>query len=291
MTGEARYPFVHVDVVTDDVDEVSGLLFELGAQGVEERDDTTLAKTAAAGKVTLVASFATREDAEEALSQLDASMSPRYEEVIGDAWRDAWKEHFKPYTIAEGIVVRPPWEAYEAKPGERVLELEPGRAFGTGLHETTRLVARALAAHAEELQGRLVLDVGCGSGILALIALVLGAERAIAIDVDPEAIEVTRDNASRNALAARVEASTTDLEKLDVVAPVVVANIEARVLIPMASELTARVAPGGLLFLSGILVPQKNEVRAAYPSMTLLDAPDLGEWTLLTLRAPGRYPG
>ena len=74
--------------------------------------------------------------------------------------------------------MRPPWEAYEAKPGESVLELEPGRAFGTGLHETTRLVARAIQAHAAEVQGKLVLDVGCGSGILALVALALGAERA-----------------------------------------------------------------------------------------------------------------
>lgn len=291
MSGEPRYPFVHVDVAAEDVDEVSGLLFELGAQGVEERDDTTLAKTSAAGKVTLVASFASREDAEEALGELDAALSPRYEEVVGDAWRDAWKEHFKPYVIADGIVVRPPWEAYDAKHGERVLELEPGRAFGTGLHETTRLVARALAAHAMELEGSLVLDVGCGSGILALIALVLGAGRAVAIDVDHEAIEVTRDNAARNGLSERVEASTKDLEKVDVVAPVVVANIEARVLIPMASELVRRVSPGGLLLLSGILVPQKNDVRAAYPSMTLEDAPDLGEWTLLALRAPGRFLG
>jgi len=282
--AEPRYPFVHVDVATEQVDDVSALLFELGAEGVEERDATTLVKNAADGKVTLVAAFSTREDAEEAIVQLDAAMTPRYEEVVGDAWRDAWKEHYKPYAIAEGIVVRPPWEAYEAKAGERVLELEPGRAFGTGLHETTRLVARAMKAHAGELAGKTVLDVGCGSGILALVGLALGAERAIAVDNDPEAIDVTRENAARNALTERVEATTEDLAALDVTAPVVLANIEARVLVPMAPELTKRVAPGGLLLLSGILVPQKDEVRAAYPDMELLDAPVLGEWTLLALR-------
>ena len=282
--GEPRYPFVHVDVTADEVDETSGLLFELGAEGVEERDETTLAKSAASGKVTLVAAFATREDAEEAISQLDPSLTPRYEEVVGDAWRDAWKEHYKPYAIAEGIVVRPPWEAYEAKPGERVLELEPGRAFGTGLHETTRLVARTIKAHEAEVKGHLAIDVGCGSGILALIALVLGAERAIAVDNDPEAIDVTRENAARNGLSERLDASTTDVAALDVQAPLVVANIEARVLIPMARDLVSRVAPGGLLLLSGILVPQKDDVRAAYPDLELLDAPSLGEWTLLALR-------
>lgn len=285
--GEPRYPFVHVDVLPDDADELSALLFELGAEGVEERDTTTLVKNAVAGKVTLVAAFPNREDAEAAIAELDAALTPRYEEVVGDAWRDAWKEHYKPYAIAEGLVVRPPWEPYEPKPGEKVLELEPGRAFGTGLHETTRLVARAIRAHATEVQGKLVIDVGCGSGILALAAIALGASKAIAIDNDPEAIDVTRENAERNALSDRVDASTTDVAALDAQAPLVLANIEARILIPMAKDLERRVAPGGLLLLSGILVPQKDDVRAAYPDMELLDAPSLGEWVLLALRKAG----
>ncbi len=283
-SGEPRYPFVHVDVTPEAADETSALLFDLGAEGVEERDETTLAKNAAAGKVTLVSAFSTRGDAEEAMRHLDATLGARYEEVVGDAWRDAWKEHYKPYAIAEGIVVRPPWEAYEAKPGEQVLELEPGRAFGTGLHETTRLVARAIRAHADEVKGRLAIDVGCGSGILALIALALGAERAIAIDNDPEAIDVTRENAERNGLTARIDASTTDVAALEATAPLVLANIEARILIPMAKDLAARVAPGGLLLLSGILVPQQDDVRAAYADLELLEAPALGEWVLLALR-------
>ncbi len=288
--GEPRYPFVHVDVGPDDVDETSALLFELGAEGVEERDETTLVKNTASGKVTLVAAFSNREDAEAAIVELDATLPssvPRYEEVVGDAWRDAWKEHYKPYAIAEGLVVRPPWEPYEAKAGEKVLELEPGRAFGTGLHETTRLVARAIRAHASEVQGKLVIDVGCGSGILALAALALGAARAVAIDNDPEAIDVTRENAARNALTDRVDASTTDIAALDLQAPLVLANIEARILIPMAADLQRRVAPGGLLLLSGILVPQRDDVRAAYPDMELLDSPALGEWVLLALRKAG----
>jgi ribosomal protein L11 methyltransferase len=284
--GEPRYPFVHVDVTPDDADEIGALLFELGAEGVEERDETTLAKNAASGRITLVAAFATRVEADEAIAQLDAGLTPRYEEVVGDAWRDAWKEHYKPYAIAEGIVVRPPWEAYEAKAGEQVLELEPGRAFGTGLHETTRLVARAIKAHAAEVKGRLAIDVGCGSGILALIALALGAARAVAVDNDPEAIDVTRENAARNGLNHRIDASTTDVGALTDVAPLVLANIEARILIPMAKDLAARVAPGGLLLLSGILVPQQDDVRAAYPDLELLEAPALGEWVLLALRRP-----
>lgn len=282
--GEPRYPYVHVDVAPEDAEELGATLFELGAGGVEERDESTLAKSASAGKVTLVASFETREEAEAAMAELDPALSPRYEEIVGDAWRDAWKEHFRPFAIAPGLVVRPPWEPYEAKPGERVLELEPGRAFGTGLHETTRLVARAIQAHAGEAKGAVVLDVGCGSGILALIALALGAARAIAIDVDQEAIDVTRENAARNGLGDRVEASTMPVEQLTLTSPLVLANIEARTLVPMAADLSARVAPGGLLLLSGILVPQKDDVRAAYADMELVDAPVQGEWVLLALR-------
>jgi ribosomal protein L11 methyltransferase len=282
---QPRFPFVAIDVPPDDADLLSAELFELGAQGVEERDATTLVK-GAAGKVTLVASFATHEEAREAIAALEPALGARLEEVVGDAWRDAWKEHFRPFALTPSIVVRPPWEAYAEKPGERVLVLEPGRAFGTGLHETTSLVAGALDAHGGELAGRPLLDVGCGSGILALVGIELGASGARAVDVDPEAIEVTRENATRNGLEGRVDADCAPIEAIDGTYPVVVANIEARVLIPMAEALGARVAPGGLLVLSGILAPQKDDVRAAYGRFALESAPAKGEWVALVLRAP-----
>ncbi|MDF2697446.1 MAG: Ribosomal protein methyltransferase, partial [Labilithrix sp.] len=224
--SEPRYPYVHVDVTPEMVDETSALLFELGAEGVEERDEGTLAKSQASGKVTLVAAFPTRVEAEQAIAELGPDLAARYEEIVGDAWRDAWKEHYRPFTIARttdgrAVVVRPPWEPHTAKEGEHVLELEPGRAFGTGLHETTRLVAQALADHAGELPGITLFDVGCGSGVLALVALSFGAARAVAIDIDPESIDVTRENAERNALSDRVEASTAPLESTELISPVV----------------------------------------------------------------------
>ncbi|MGO8995380.1 MAG: 50S ribosomal protein L11 methyltransferase [Polyangiaceae bacterium] len=283
--SEPRFPFVAVDVDAADADVLSATLFELGAQGVEERDETTLAK-GAPGKVTLVASFASHEEAHAALAELDEALSPRFEEIVGDAWRDAWKEHFRPFAISASIVIRPPWQSYEEKPGERVLVLEPGRAFGTGLHETTSLVSGALESHTKELDGVTVLDVGCGSGILALIAITLGASRARAIDTDPDAAEVTRENATRNGLDERVVVDTTPVEAIAERFAVVVANIEARVLVPMAPVLGARVKPGGLLVLSGILAPQKDEVRAAYARFALEGAPGKGEWVALVLRAP-----
>jgi ribosomal protein L11 methyltransferase len=289
-TAEPRFPFVLFDVDGEDAEAAdvwSAALFDLGAQGVEERDATTLIK-GTAGKITLVASFETEAEAEEARATLEAERPeglPRIEVVIGDGWRDAWKEHFRPFALADKLIVRPPWEPYEAKAGETVLELEPGRAFGTGLHETTSLVATALVAHSSELAGQDILDVGCGSGILSLAALALGAKSARAVDVDSEAIDVTRENAVRNGLEARIASDTTDVGDISGSFPIVVANIEARVLIPLTAAIGERVTPGGLLVLSGILVPQKADVVEAYADrFTLVDAPERGEWIALVLR-------
>ncbi|MCL2779713.1 MAG: 50S ribosomal protein L11 methyltransferase [Polyangiaceae bacterium] len=283
---EPRYHNVHVDTLPEHVDDVSAKLFDLGAQGIEERDETTLEKNEAHGTITMVANFATHAEAMNAIADLPPSMAARYHEVVGDAWRDAWKIHYKPHALTHRIIVRPPWEPYEAKAGEKVLVLEPGRAFGTGLHETTRLVAQAIEEHEKELAGVTVLDVGCGSGILALVALELGAHRAICIDCDPDAISVTRENAARNGLEQRVEAATTPIEQVATRSPFVLANIEARALIAMAGDLKSRVAPGGLLLLSGILASQQDDVLAAYADMMPEMPKAAGEWILLALRQP-----
>lgn len=286
VMSEPRFPFLLLDTTEgDEAEEMGALLFDLGAQGVEERDATTLVK-GVAGKVTLVASFATHDEANAAMAEIEPRFSPRIEEIVGDGWRDAWKEHFRPFAVCDGIVIRPPWEPYAPKPGEDVLELEPGRAFGTGLHETTSLVAQALKANGSDVAGRQMLDVGCGSGILALLALKLGAAHARAIDVDGDAIEVTRENAARNGMSERIDADTTNIDDIRDAFPVVVANIEARVLIPMAKTLMGRVLPSGLLVLSGILVPQRDDVIEAYKAFALLDAPAKGEWVAIVLRAP-----
>ncbi len=222
----------------------------MGATGVEQRDASTLVR-GAADRVTLVASFERAEDARTAVSDLPTAWSPRVDEVIGDAWRDEWKRHFEPFRLCGAVVVRPPWREYELAPGEQVLVLEPGRAFGTGLHETTSLVAEVLAE--EVLAGKRVLDVGCGSGILALAAIKLGAASARAVDVDPDAVLVTRENAERNGLSLEIEVDQTPADALPGLYPLVLANIESKMLVELAPALVARVAPGGLLVMSGIL--------------------------------------
>ena len=275
--AEPRYPFVAVDATADEADEVGAALFELGATGVEERDDVTLVRGAGAGKVTLVGSFESREAAEEAIAAL-AELVPeggaRLEEVVGDAWRDAWKEHFAPFALTPRITVVPPWSPKpEVAPGTLLLELEPGRAFGTGLHATTSLVAELLDAAVAgtlplpPLAGREVLDVGTGSGILALVALLYGAARALGVDTDADVIEIVRENAARNGLEARVEAREGGAEAVTRAYPWVLANIEARVLRPLAAELVRVLEPGGALVLSGILGSEHDEIVRIYTSL------------------------
>ncbi len=284
MKDEPRYALVSVDVASDESDEAAAALFELGAQGVEEHDETTLLPGPGSSKVTLVASFETGAIAELAAKELEPRFSPRVSEIVGDAWRDEWKKHFVPFPLAPGITIRPPWETYRADdPSEIVLELEPGRAFGTGLHATTALVARALAARPGGLAGKTMLDVGTGSGILALVGLALGAARARAIDVDADVIAVATENARRNGLEGRIDVDSSPLARLAGSYDVITANIEARVLIPMAPDLESRLAHGGLLVLSGILDSQQDEVRAAFSALQLLEAPADGEWIALVL--------
>jgi ribosomal protein L11 methyltransferase len=242
------------------------------------------------GTTTIIASFDHPDRAEEALAQLPAAWHPRLGEVVGDAWRDEWKKHFEPFAVCPGIVIRPPWRAYDRGPGERVIVLEPGRAFGTGLHETTSLVAEALSQRAHRVRGATVLDVGCGSGILALIALELGAAAVRAIDVDPEAVAVARENAERNGRAKELRADGAFIDDLREPFGVVVANIEAKTLVEIAPALTACVGRGGWLVLSGILgsgaaASQWSEVRMAYEGLHVEEVLEKGEWLAAVLRA------
>lgn len=269
---EPVYPFVAIDAPRDSADELSGLLFELGAQGVEERDEQTLAKSATKGKVTLVASFSSREEADEAIAALnehDPDLSPRIEEIVGDGWRDAWKEHFKPFALTPSITVVPPWVSFEPQQsGERILELEPGRAFGTGLHATTALVSELLHEHRASLGGQSILDVGTGSGILALVALLYGARDALCIDNDPEVVEVVIENAERNKLSDRIVVREAVVETITTQYPVVLANIETKVLRVIADDLARVLAPRGMLILSGVLAAEHDEIVKRYTSLS-----------------------
>lgn len=277
-----RYPTVHVAVSADDADVASSILWDAGATGIEERDATTLDKSE--GGVTLVAHFESEEDAREAV----ALLAPRHatvEHIVGDEWKERWKEFFKPTRIGRRLVVRPSWEPFSPEVGDVVITLDPGQAFGTGTHESTRLVLAEVDALVSG--GERVLDVGCGSGILSIAALLLGASEAVAVDVDPIAVQVTDENAAHNAVADRLRASTTDVGEIEGSFELVLANIQSGVLVPMAEALMSRLKAGGHLVLSGLLAPESQEIRAAFGALSFVREAREGEWIALVFARAG----
>jgi ribosomal protein L11 methyltransferase len=282
--SQPRYPYVHVDVTADEADSVSAELFALGAGGVEERDASTLLH-AEGRECTLIASFEDEAAARRALDAL-AGRGASLHFVEGDDWADAWREYFHPMRIGERLLVRPSFREVTPEPGVVVLTIDPGRAFGSGIHETTRLVLREVEASVRG--GEHVLDVGCGSGVLAVAALLLGAARATCVDVDAAAVEVSLENARLNGVEDRLEASTTDVTDVPGTYPLVLANIQSHILIAMADALMARVAPGGLLVLSGILVDQEQETLAAFTALDHLRTSREGEWIAPVFSRPAQ---
>ena len=252
---------------------------------------------------------AARQGLRDGLSYLDmiTPVGELHERTITDEdWESAWREHFHPHRVGHRSVVVPTWRDYDPEPDDVVIRLDPGMAFGTGLHPTTQLCARELEKRVEA--GATVLDVGCGSGILSIIAARLGASRALGIDIDPVAVTAARDNVEHNGLSNTIEIREGTLPRAGQdpfsAAPqdwpesvaakggwdIVVANLTAEVLEELAAPLAAAVRPGGILIGSGIITEKFD--LAAYALMDaglrLIDAvsDESGDWRAIILMRP-----
>ncbi|MGA3006366.1 MAG: 50S ribosomal protein L11 methyltransferase [Opitutaceae bacterium] len=266
------------------------VLLELGAQNWSVLED------AIARRAWVVGIFADEAGARAAWADLRAKISAEEPELrmLADVdWRDSYKAHFKAWKFGRLHWV-PVWERgkYQCPAGDAVLWLDPGLAFGTGNHETTRLCVERLVGFAEKRKSTArVVDAGCGSGILALSAALLGFGDVTGFDNDPEAVRVSGENAALNGLAGRVQFLAGDLTTglAGRPADLLLANIQADVLMRFARELTAAVAPGGELVLSGILANELDQVRAAFAAVTpgwREETRVLGEWSSLALARP-----
>jgi len=205
-------------------------------------------------------------------------------EVRNADWAESWKQHFTALRIGRRLVIRPSWEERTAEPGVVEVVLDPGMAFGTGTHGTTRLCLEALAAAFEsDSPPRRVLDVGTGSGILAIAAARLGADHVLACDIDDEVCRVASENVAANGVDRLVEVTRMPLETLPQGYDLVVANILAEENVRLASELVRRLSPGGRLILSGILREKENYViegfRSHFPGPPRVSHED--EWSCL----------
>lgn len=212
--------------------------------------------------------------------------------VRSEDWENNWKQYYKPFAVGSRLLVRPSWETVEAAPGQQVLVMDPASSFGTGSHATTRLCLEALEGM--DLQGRHLLDAGCGSGILAIAGLLLGAADALCCDVEENAVRTTAENLAQN----QVESSRYEVLLGDFLAQpalkeklaarrygVITANIVSDVLIAMAPSLCSWLEAGGDLLLSGIIDERGDEVLAAYGAqgMAVRRRASRDGWTLLHL--------
>ncbi len=174
-------------------------------------------------------------------------------------WANSWKEHFKPFAIVPGLVIKPTWEEYQGIKDEKVIEMDPGMAFGTGHHATTSLSLELLKSSLLGTRRASVLDVGTGTGILGMAAALFGAQRVIGIDNDPEAVAAASQNIQRNGLEKKMQVLPTPLGNVQGPFSLVVANIIHNVLIDLADDLVRQVVKGGHLILSGILTGEQSE--------------------------------
>lgn len=251
-------------------DALSAALFDAGAGGLEQRDGALVVWTddvALLERLRLAAARVVRPDA-------------IAEHVCDDRWRTAWTEHLAQERVSDGFVVQAEWDDTPPPQGVQRIRLAPELAFGVGSHPTTRLAARAVERHCRAHPGGSVLDVGTGTGVLAIVAALSGAGSVTGIDVDPIAIAAARRNARLNGARARLE--TTPLSAIAGTFELVVANLEAPVLLALAADLARCTAPGGALVVTGFIDEREAEIRRALPRHVADDAGE-GDWRLLVL--------
>ncbi|MFO0632370.1 MAG: 50S ribosomal protein L11 methyltransferase [Nannocystaceae bacterium] len=280
------------------LDDVAAMLASVeGIAGVETRDPRTIGGPQTPQLVVYTApEFLDRAERHAAALMQDFGLRGRLRAEVrtDDDWRDAWKQFYRAQILGQRqLLLRPSWIAREPGDPEVELVLDPGRAFGTGLHETTQLCLDRICALARGPAPARVLDLGCGSGILALAtARLLPGAAVVAIDDDPEAVETTHENAIANELQARIELRTGDVDALGAAQfDLVLANIRAQTLIPRAGALASLCRSGGAVVLSGILDDERDQVARAYVDAGFVRDPEVepwprqrGEWVAIDLR-------
>ncbi len=305
---------VSLKTTTDAVDFISNLFDELGLEGIQIEDNVPLSQEDKEamfidilpelppdeGEATVTSYVSPEMDLEELKKQIAEGLEEisafvnvgegtiTTEETDDGDWINNWKAFFKPFRVAEDIVIKPTWEVLEdKKDDDLVIEIDPGTAFGTGAHETTRLCILGLRKYiTPETE---LLDVGCGSGILSIIGLKLGAKHAVGTDIDPAALTATYENMevnhitkeqftayAGNIIADKEVQDQVGYQKYDIVA----ANILADVIIPLSGEIRQHMKPDGLFISSGIIDMKREEVQEALLNngFEIIEINEMGDW-------------
>ncbi len=202
-------------------------------------------------------------------------------------WATSWQQYFKPFEIVPDLVIKPSWEDYQPSPGQHILELDPGMAFGTGQHASTQMALALIKKSIQETRPEQAVDVGTGTGILAMAAALFGVGQIIAIDNDPDAVAVAQENIANNRLTGQINVSTTPVAQITGTYQLVCANIVHDVLVEMAPVLANLTTAGGHLVLAGILSGEQEEnIITVYQKQGchLLDHRYQEEWVALQLQ-------
>ncbi len=200
-------------------------------------------------------------------------------------WSESWKQAFHPIRLGEHFVVRPGWTKYDAEPGDHIIEIDPGMAFGTGTHETTGMCAELVEKYVRP--NMRVIDIGTGSGILAIAAAHMGAKAVLATDLDPVAVRVAQENIAQNGFQDTIEVRCGDLlDVVDTAGDIVIANIIADVIIRLAQPVRGCIADGGMFICSGIAADRREDVKKALEDANyeITDSPVRGEWAAFAAR-------
>ena len=307
--------WIEVRVITksEALEPISGIFYSLDCKGVAIEDPEDILGREQGpltwdfadinvlehkGKVAVVkAYFAEEDNIEDVLAYVKERLSElkemgldlgeakvEHEKMHEEDWANTWKQYYKPSKVGEKIVVKPIWEEYEAKDGELVVDLDPGMAFGTGTHETTRMCIQALERYVKEEST--VFDVGCGSGILAIAAAKLGAKLAVGVDLDPVAVESSIENVGYNNLNNIEIIHGNLVEVIDGKADIVVANILAEIICILTDDVKRVLKDGGVFITSGIIHDRVDMVceKLEATGFEVIEKNRDGEWNCIVAK-------
>ena len=307
--------WIEVRVITksEALEPISGIFYSLDCKGVAIEDPEDILGREQGpltwdfadinvlehkGKVAVVkAYFAEEDNIEDVLEYVNERLTElkemgldlgeakvEHEKMHEEDWANTWKQYYKPTKVGEKIVVKPIWEEYEAKDGELVVDLDPGMAFGTGTHETTRMCIQSLEKYVKE--DSTVFDVGCGSGILAIAAAKLGAKLAVGVDLDPVAVESSIENVGYNKLKNIEILHGNLVEVIDGKADIVVANILAEIICILTDDVKRVMKDGGVFITSGIIHDRVDMVceKLEATGFEVMEKNRDGEWNCIVAK-------
>lgn len=316
MSCNDKWFEVTILTTSDAVEAVSAILYDAGVAGVsiEDPQDVLSSNTPPGswdyideklipsnnGEVKVKGYFPETEDMESKLSKIAQSIDrlgqwgiekgkgeittkPVYE----SDWANAWKQYYKPFKIGNRIVIKPTWEDYESQPDDIIVELDPGMAFGTGTHETTRMCVDMLEKYVHN--GSTVFDIGCGSGILSIVSSKLGASEVIGVDIDEVAVKSSRENVKISGVKNVEIIHGNLLEVIKSRSDIIVANIIADVIVYLAGVVPDFLKPAGVFICSGIIKDRAKDVKKAIEEngLRILETQEMGEWVAFAATLEG----